>query len=82
MASGLSQARSYLRRGEVPPAPDPAAPQKATLLSVPFFHATGCHAILSPSLFAGAKLVLMRKWDPLAAMALIERERVNFEAED
>jgi len=77
MASACSQARSYLRRGETPPVPDPQAPQKATLLSVPFFHATGCHAVLSPSLFAGAKLVLMRKWDPMAAMALIERERVT-----
>nr|WP_295660962.1 class I adenylate-forming enzyme family protein [Polymorphobacter sp.] len=77
MASALSAARTYLRRGEIPPAPDPLAPQKGTLLSVPFFHATGCHAILSPSLFAGAKLVMMRKWDPETAMALIERERLT-----
>ena len=77
MASGFAAARAYLRRGETPPAPDPDAPQKATLLSVPFFHATGCHAVLSPSLFAGAKLVLMRKWDPLEAMALIEKERIT-----
>ena len=77
MASASSAARSYLRRGEMPPAPDPSAPQKGTLLSVPFFHATGCHAILSPSLFSGAKLALMHKWDVLAAMALIERERLT-----
>ena len=77
MASAISAARTYLRRGEMPPVPDPAAPQKGTLLSVPFFHATGCHAVLSPSLFAGAKLVLMRKWDVEAAMALIERERLT-----
>ncbi|WP_426168043.1 class I adenylate-forming enzyme family protein [Sandarakinorhabdus sp. DWP1-3-1] len=77
MASGFAAARSYLRRGEMPPAPDPQAPQKATLLSVPFFHATGCHAVLSPSLFAGAKLVLMRKWDVVEAMGLIERERIT-----
>ena len=77
MASALSAARTYLRRGETPPAPDPLAPQKGTLLSVPFFHATGCHAVLSPSLFAGAKLVMMRKWDPETAMALIERERLT-----
>jgi long-chain acyl-CoA synthetase len=77
MASGLAAARAYLRRGEVPPVPDPDAPQKATLLSVPFFHATGCHAVLSPSLFAGAKLVLMRKWDVMEAMALIEKERIT-----
>ena len=77
MASACSGARSFLRRGETPPTPDPAASQKGTLLSVPFFHATGCHAVLSPSLFAGAKLVMMRKWDAEAAMALIERERLT-----
>ena len=77
MASASSGARSYLRRGETPPEPDPAAPQKGTLLSVPFFHATGCHAILSPSLFAGAKLVMMRKWDVPRAMELIQRERLT-----
>ncbi|TRW16835.1 class I adenylate-forming enzyme family protein [Glacieibacterium frigidum] len=77
MASAISAARTYLRRGEMPSVPDPAAPQKATLLSVPFFHATGCHAVMSPSLFAGAKLVMMKKWDAERAMALIERERVT-----
>jgi long-chain acyl-CoA synthetase len=77
MAGACSQARSYLRRGEQPPAADPQAPQKATLLSVPFFHATGCHAVLNPSLVGGVKLVLMKKWDVVDAMGLIERERVN-----
>jgi len=77
MASGISAARTYLRRGEMPPVPDAQAPQKGTLLSVPFFHATGCHAVLSPSLFAGAKLVLMRKWDAEGAMALIAAERLT-----
>ncbi len=76
-SSGFSVARSYLRRGETPPVPDPSAPQKATLLSVPFFHATGCHAILNPSLVAGAKLVMQRKFDAGEALALIERERIT-----
>jgi long-chain acyl-CoA synthetase len=77
MASGCSVARSYLRRGERPPAPDPAAPPKATLLSVPFFHATGCFAVLGPALASGTKLCLMRKFEPEAAMKVIERERVT-----
>ncbi|HVZ92412.1 MAG TPA: class I adenylate-forming enzyme family protein [Rhizomicrobium sp.] len=76
-ASASVQARNYLRRGEPLPAPDPNAPQKSSLLSVPFFHATGCFAVMSPSLFAGAKIVLMRKWDPEIAMQLIEREKIN-----
>ncbi len=77
MASGCAAARAFLRRGEMPPAPDPNAPQRATLLSVPFFHATGCFAILNPSLFGGAKLAMMRRWDPVRAFELIERERIT-----
>jgi long-chain acyl-CoA synthetase len=77
LSGACSAARSFLRRGEAPPEPDPSAPQRATLLSVPFFHATGCFAILNPSLFGGAKLVMMRRWDPVRAFELIERERVT-----
>jgi long-chain acyl-CoA synthetase len=69
--------RGFLRRGETPPAPDPNLPQRASLLSVPFFHATGCFAILNPTLFGGAKLVLMFKWDVIRAFELIEREKVT-----
>jgi long-chain acyl-CoA synthetase len=77
MAAGVVAARAFLRRGETPPTPDPSAPQRATLLSVPFFHATGCFAILNPSLVGGAKLAMMRRWDPVRAFELIERERIT-----
>ena len=77
MASACSAARNYLRRGEMPPIPSSSDPQRCTLLSVPFFHATGCFAILNPSVASGGKLVLMRKWDTELAMQLIERERIN-----
>ena len=77
MASVVIGARAFLRRGETPPQPDPAAPQSAALLSVPFFHATGCIAILNPSLAGGAKLVMMHKWDVVRAFEMIERERVT-----
>ena len=75
-ASASVSARSFLRRGEMPPTPDPNV-QRCGLLSVPFFHATGCFAVLNPSLFTGGKIVLMRKWDPELAMQLIEREKVT-----
>ena len=77
MASACSAARAFLRRGEMPPTPDPTGPQRATLLSVPFFHATGCFAVLNPSLMAGLKLVMMRRWDPVRAFELIEREKIS-----
>jgi long-chain acyl-CoA synthetase len=77
MAAASVQARNFLRRGEVPPVPSPNDPQRSSLLSVPFFHATGCFAVMNPSIAAGAKIVLMRKWEPELAMQLIERERVS-----
>jgi long-chain acyl-CoA synthetase len=77
-ASGSAAARNFLRRGEPVPVPDPLNdPQRCALLSVPFFHATGCFAVLNPTLITGGKLVLMRKWDAELAMQLIEREKVN-----
>ncbi len=77
VAAMLNHARNFLRRGEPMPQPDPAAPQKSVLLAIPFFHTTGCHAILCPSLFGGSKLVLLHRWDAEVAMKLIERERVT-----
>jgi len=74
-ASG--QARSFLRRGEAPPAPDPNAPKKATLLSVPFFHATGCFAVMIPNAMGGGKIVMQRRWDADAALPLIQNEKIN-----
>lgn len=70
-------ARSFLRKGEAPPAPDPTGPQRSSLISVPFFHVTGCMAVLNPSLFGGAKLVMMHKWDVIRAFELIEREKIQ-----
>ncbi|MBS0361345.1 MAG: acyl--CoA ligase [Proteobacteria bacterium] len=77
MAAVCGGARVFLRRGEAPPQPDPEAPQRSTLLSVPFFHVTGCFAILNPTLFGGGKLVMMRKWEAIRAFELIERERIT-----
>ena len=76
ISMGYARARTLLRRGEPLPAPG-TAPKSATLLSVPFFHVTGCHSVLCASLHGGNKLVLMHRWDPERAMQLIERERIN-----
>jgi len=72
----FSQARGALRSGsQFPPPAD--RPQQAQLISVPFFHATGCHAILVGNTAFGGKLVMMYKWDPERALELIERERLT-----
>ena len=75
-------ARSALRSGSGRDSGGSAAPsatrtQGASLLSVPFFHATGCHSVLQGATWAGNKLVLMHKWNPERALELIERERVT-----
>jgi long-chain acyl-CoA synthetase len=77
-AGGISGARNFLRAGEPLPESDPhKIPQRATLLVVPFFHATGLSATLCPNMNAGGKIVLMRRWEAEPAMQLIEREKVN-----
>ena len=66
--------RAQMRAGK----PAESTPgQNVYLLSVPFFHATGCHSVLVANLAAGGKLVLMHKWDAERALELIERERVT-----
>src|SRR5271166_5005032 len=51
--------------------------QNSYLLSVPLFHATGCHAIMVTNTAAGGKLVMMHHFDPERALELIERERIT-----
>jgi long-chain acyl-CoA synthetase len=51
--------------------------QNANLLSVPLFHATGCHALLVTNTAAGGKIVMMHHFDPERALELIERERIT-----
>ena len=56
---------------------EPRRNQNAYLLSVPFFHATGCHSVLVANTASGGKLVMMYRWDPERALELIERERIT-----
>ena len=51
--------------------------QNSNLLSVPLFHATGCHATLVTNTLVGGKLVMMHHFDPERALELIERERIT-----
>jgi long-chain acyl-CoA synthetase len=77
-AGGISAARNFLRAGQPLPEADPhKLPQRATLLVVPLFHATGLSATLGPTINAGGKIVLMRRWEAEPAMRLIEQEKVN-----
>ena len=68
--------RQRLRYG---PAGDATPPrgQNSYLLSVPLFHATGCHAVMVTNTAAGGKLVMMHHFDPERALELIEREQIT-----
>ena len=74
MSSGFTIGRAMLRRGEIPPAtPD----HKTTLLVIPLFHVTASSAAMMTMIAAGGTMVFMRKWDPVLAMEIIQRERVQ-----
>jgi long-chain acyl-CoA synthetase len=47
------------------------------VLVVPLFNVTGCVPVMLSCFAAGAKLVMMYKWEPARALELIERERVT-----
>ncbi len=73
LSVGYSNARAALRRGEAPPEPQP----RTALVVIPLFHCTALSAMVMGTLVAGHTLIFMLKWDPLEAMAIIERERVQ-----
>ena len=73
MSGGYSGARSIRRRGD--PIPDPQP--RVGLTVIPLFHVTACSAGLMGTVAAGSTVIFMRKWDPIKAMEIIEREKVN-----
>lgn len=73
LSGGFSAARSFLRRGEAIPDPQP----RTTLTVIPMFHVTACSASLMGSMAAGNTTIFMRKWDAVQAMEIIAREKVN-----
>jgi len=64
---------------DTPPDPATAPPSNPAcfILTVPLFHVTGCVPVMLGAITTGARLVMMRKWDPLRALQLIEREKVT-----
>jgi acyl-CoA synthetase (AMP-forming)/AMP-acid ligase II len=73
LSSAYVSASALVRRGEALPPPAP----RTALVSIPLFHVTACSAVLMGAIHAGNTLVFMRRWDAGAALALIERERIN-----
>ncbi|WP_067172204.1 class I adenylate-forming enzyme family protein [Microtetraspora niveoalba] len=75
MTVAYAMTRSTLLAGRDPS--EVTGERRVTLLAVPLFHVTGCFAVLITSIFSGAGLALMYKWDPEHALRTIEREKVT-----
>ncbi len=73
LSSKYNLAVAPLRRGEMPPEPEP----KTVLLVIPLFHVTACSAAMVGYFVSGHTMVFMHHWDAEEAMRIIERERVN-----
>jgi len=69
--------RGSMRFGAAALEPTGDRTQPAFLLSVPLFHATGCHSVMVSNIAAGGKIVMMHHFDPERALQLIERERIG-----
>ena len=52
-------------------------PQQSVLLVYPLFHISGLGAAFLSPLFAGSKVVIMRRWDAQEAVRLIEAEKIT-----
>ncbi|MFL0413833.1 class I adenylate-forming enzyme family protein [Sphingomonas sp. 179-I 2A4 NHS] len=73
LSTAYAAARTILRRGEALPEPTP----KVALTVIPLFHATALSAGLMGAMAGGHTIIYMRKFEPIRAMEIIEREKVN-----
>ena len=60
-----------------PDNPEAPAPRPVGLVATPLFHVTATHPVFLLSLPAGAKLVVMDRWDAETAVRLIRDEKVT-----
>ncbi len=51
--------------------------ESTSLLAVPLFHVSGCHAQFLANLRGGRRIVMMYKWDVGKALEYIEQERIT-----
>lgn len=76
--SGMMVLHNMARAHGMEPAQLMAAmPQQAVLLVYPLFHISGLGAAFLSPLFAGSKVVIMRRWDAQEAARLIEAEKIT-----
>ena len=64
---------SYLLANVTPPDPDV---EERNLLSVPLYHIAGMQAVMA-AVYGGRTTIVMRQFEPLEWMELVQRERAN-----
>ncbi|KAI9014223.1 hypothetical protein DFJ74DRAFT_758226 [Hyaloraphidium curvatum] len=75
--NNVAPLRSYLRRGEPIPTPDPNAPQQIGLVTLPMFHVGGLHGAVQAYTTAGALMITINKFDAGLVVRCIERYRIT-----
>ena len=77
LTSNFRASVRQLCRGMTPRVLGGSPNQAKILVPVPFFHVTGCHAILAAGMYAGSKFILMKRWDVEEALKLISKEKIT-----
>lgn len=75
LMNGVYRAATAAAAAPAAPAAPPTRP--VTLLTLPLFHVGGLQSFLLPFTASGGTVVLMYRWDPVAAVDLIDREGVT-----
>lgn len=76
ISAAFNGALSHVRRtGELPPASSSQPPPY--LYGGPLFHVGGCNSGLAATMYSGACMVLMSRWDAGRALSLIEHLRIG-----
>ena len=52
--------------------------QKTVLITLPLFHTTGQTVQMNTNLYGGNRVVLLPRFEPLATLEMMEKEKVNF----
>ncbi len=66
-----------IRKGADAPEDEGELTDMSFILVVPLFHVTGCVPVMLSCFALGMKMVMMHRWEPDRALALIEREQVT-----
>jgi acyl-CoA synthetase (AMP-forming)/AMP-acid ligase II len=69
--------RAARRLGMEPEKLAAVAPPYSTIATFPFFHMSGATSMVLGAASIGGKIVMMERWNPAAALKLIEQEKIS-----